>query len=264
MNEPEQNQPITPDKGHEEAGAAPVPSSSTVSAGSVGQSSQPEYGQRTQPEYGAMANQYPMNYDPYVYGAPEPPKTKDEQQPSPVQTNPYMQSEGQQTNPYAVPGRQRIGQNPGSPYQYGPNAYQQPGMYPIDLDDPRQNPLYGHWDSYAILSLVFALLMPIPRRSGGDGRHRHVAHQKTPYERLRARCGRVDHQRAVHHRRGLDGVSWRIHVRLVQPAVAISAWRWCRARRRFQLDFRLRSRPTRPLRPFNDAAMTTIRHSWTA
>ena len=162
MNEPEQNQPITPDKGHEEAGAAPVPSSSTVSAGSVGQSSQPEYGQRTQPEYGAMANQYPMNYDPYVYGAPEPPKPKDEQQPSPVQTNPYMQSEGQQTNPYAVPGRQRIGQNPGSPYQYGPNAYQQPGMYPIDLDDPRQNPLYGHWDSYAILSLVFALLMPIP------------------------------------------------------------------------------------------------------
>ena len=30
------------------------------------------------------------------------------------------------------------------------------------MDDPRQNPLYGHWDFYAILSLVFALLMPVP------------------------------------------------------------------------------------------------------
>lgn len=171
MNEPEQNQPIIPDKGHEEAGAVPVPSSSTASAGvSNGQPittrgdrpAQPEYGQRSQPEYGAMSDQYPANYNPYVYGAPEPPKPKDEQPSSSAQRNPHARPEERQANPYAAPGQQKTGQNLGTPYQYGPNAYQQPGMYPINLDDPRQNPLYGHWDSYAILSLIFALLMPIP------------------------------------------------------------------------------------------------------
>ena len=27
----------------------------------------------------------------------------------------------------------------------------------IDLNDPNQNPLYGHWDSYAIISFILAL-----------------------------------------------------------------------------------------------------------
>ena len=66
MNEPEQNQPINPDEGQEAAGAAPVSSSSPSD-----QSAQPEFGQYNQPEYGAMSNQYPANYNPYMYGAPD-------------------------------------------------------------------------------------------------------------------------------------------------------------------------------------------------
>ena len=75
MNEPEQNQPINPDEGQEVAGAAPVSSSS-----SSDQSAQPEFGQYNQPEYGAMSNQYPANYNPYMYGAPEQPKSEDDAQ----------------------------------------------------------------------------------------------------------------------------------------------------------------------------------------
>lgn len=135
MNEPEQNQPINPDEGQEAAGAAPVSSSS-----SSDQSAQPEFGQYNQPEYGAMSNQYPANYNPYMYGAPDQPKPADDAQQTAQrpQTNPYMQN------------------------GYPANPYQQPGIYPINPNDPSQNPLYGHWDSYAIISFVFALFLPVP------------------------------------------------------------------------------------------------------
>ena len=115
MNEPEQNQPINPDEGQEAAGAAPVSSSS-----SSDQSAQPEFGQYNQPEYGAMSNQYPANYNPYMYGAPEQPKPEDDAQQTAQrpQTNPYMQN-GYPANPYDASGRQQSGQPNG--YQYGPN-----------------------------------------------------------------------------------------------------------------------------------------------
>ena len=32
----------------------------------------------------------------------------------------------------------------------------------IVLNDPNQNPLYGHWDSYAIISFILALFFPVP------------------------------------------------------------------------------------------------------
>ena len=159
MNEPEQNQPINPDEGQEAAGAAPVSSSS-----SSDQSAQPEFGQY-------MSNQYPANYNPYMYGAPEQPKPEDDAQQTAQrpQTNPYMQN-GYPANPYDASGRQQSGQPNGyqygpnqyGPSQYGPNPYQQPGIYPINPNDPSQNPLYGHWDSYAIISFVFALFLPVP------------------------------------------------------------------------------------------------------
>ena len=99
MNEPEQNQPINPDEGQEAAGAAPVSSSS-----SSDQSAQPEFGQYNQPEYGAMSNQYPANYNPYMYGAPEQPKPADDAQQTAQrpQTNPYMQSGSNQASPMAI------------------------------------------------------------------------------------------------------------------------------------------------------------------
>ena len=43
----------------------------------------------------------------------------------------------------------------GSPHQ--PHYY-----HGIDLNDPNQNPLYGHWDSYAIISFILALFFPVP------------------------------------------------------------------------------------------------------
>ena len=32
----------------------------------------------------------------------------------------------------------------------------------IDLNDPQQNPIYGHWDFYAIFSFIFALVSSFP------------------------------------------------------------------------------------------------------
>ena len=154
MNKPEQYQPNDTDERQETVEAAPVSSSSDAAA-----PSQPEYGQISQPEYGAMSSQLPVGYDPYVYGAPEPelqPADAVRQQNTQYQTGQYP-SNGQQ-NPY--------GANPYGPNPYDPNRYPQRGNMPylpnLDLNDPRQNPAYGHWDAYAIMSLVFAVLMPVP------------------------------------------------------------------------------------------------------
>ena len=138
----------------------------------------PKYGQYQQPEYGAMSGQYGPNYNPYIYGAPEPDTKKDSAAAAgdnggAAQSQQAGQPYGQQP---AWPGNQQAG---GWPYaqggqQSGPGAY--PGGYPgmqgqpygqqpngqphqphyyhgIDLNDPNQNPLYGHWDSYAIIPL---------------------------------------------------------------------------------------------------------------
>ena len=140
MNEPEQYQPNNPDERQGTAGAAPVSSSSEGS-------NTPQYGQYAQPEYGAMANQYPSGYNPYVYGAPE------------IETNSSNQQgaearQPQQPTPAGYPYSQQYGGQPGNSYQ-NQNPYQ-------------NNPygwngnLYGHWDSYAILSLVFTILLPVP------------------------------------------------------------------------------------------------------
>lgn len=158
------------------------------------------------PEYGAMRSDYPA-YNPYLYGAPDPKPAPNaqgmpgaqqntQQNPQYGQQNPQYgapqqpyQPYGQQ--PYAPYGQNPYGQNPygqnpygqPNPYQGQQNPYQRQNPYPqrpldkasqrygVDLDDPRQNPLYGHWDAYAILSFVFAILfatMPIlPAVMGG-------------------------------------------------------------------------------------------------
>ncbi|BDR54876.1 hypothetical protein KIMH_09870 [Bombiscardovia apis] len=71
------------------------------------------------------------------------------------------QNQGQGYQPYAQPGNM---QQP--PFQQASN----PGaanrgkhiINGIDLDDPQQNPAYGHWDPYAVLSLIMAICFPIP------------------------------------------------------------------------------------------------------
>ena len=165
MNKPEQYQPNNTDERQETADAAPVSSSSDAAA-----PSQPEYGQISQPEYGAMSSQLPVGYDPYVYGAPEPePQPADavRQQNTQYQTGQYPSNGQQPMPPYSANGQQNpYGANPYGPTPDDPNRYPQRGNMPylpnLDLNDPRQNPAYGHWDAYAIMSLVFAVLMPVP------------------------------------------------------------------------------------------------------
>ena len=165
MNKPEQYQPNNTDERQETADAAPVSSSSDAAA-----SSQPEYGQISQPEYGAMSSQLPVGYDPYVYGAPEPePQPADavRQQNTQYQTGQYPSNGQQPMPPYSANGQQNpYGANPYGPNPFDPNRYPQRGNLPylpnLDLNVPRQNPAYGHWDAYAIMSLVLAVLMPVP------------------------------------------------------------------------------------------------------
>lgn len=45
---------------------------------------QPQYGQRIEPEYGARADEFPPNYNPYVYGG-QPEQPAPQAQPSPSQ-----------------------------------------------------------------------------------------------------------------------------------------------------------------------------------
>ena len=92
----------------------------------------PKYGQYQQPEYGAMSGQYGPNYNPYIYGAPEPDTKKDSAAAAgdnggAAQSQQAGQPYGQQP---AWPGNQQAG---GWPYaqggqQSGPGAY--PGGYP--------------------------------------------------------------------------------------------------------------------------------------
>ena len=148
MNKPEQYQPNDTDERQETVDAAPVSSSSDAAA-----PSQPEYGQISQPEYGAMSSQLPVGYDPYVYGAPEPePQPADavRQQNTQYQTGQYPSNGQQPMPPYSANGQQNpYGANPYGPNPYDPNRYPQRGNMPylpnLDLNDPRQNPAYGHW-----------------------------------------------------------------------------------------------------------------------
>ena len=112
-----------------------------------------------------MSSQLPVGYDPYVYGAPEPePQPADavRQQNTQYQMGQYPSNGQQSMPPYSANGQQ----NPYGANPYDPNRYPQRGNMPylpnLDLNDPRQNPAYGHWDAYAIMSLVFAVLMPVP------------------------------------------------------------------------------------------------------
>lgn len=108
--------------------------------------------QAQRPEYGAMRGDYP-GCNPYPYGAPDP------------AGQPVRQPDGQfggqfGGQPAGQPANMRFGQPP----QNGRQLSRMSRRYGIDLDDPRQNPLYGHWDPYAVIAFVVALLfsnMPI-------------------------------------------------------------------------------------------------------
>ena len=178
---------------------SPMPAANQIPAGEESQATTGAAGapRNDGPEYGAMRSQFPKNYDPYQFGRAEEPvkpvqrggdSTGQEMQ------NPFaMFGFGQDDQPGRQQGAAQSGQSgqPQQPNRYGPNqgypgqypGYGQQGYYPqspdgrplpgqpgyepnyyhgIDLNDPRSNPLYGRWDTSAIVSFVFSLLgLPI-------------------------------------------------------------------------------------------------------
>ena len=163
---------------------------------------EPEYGVRLDPEYGAMASKFGPGYDPYLYGAPEPPVSD---QASDGAASPSQAASAAPSNAsYDAYGPGAYGQagqsGPADPYgrggwpgpsatpsnapsnapygapQYGPQDAMPP--YPgqerggaerphrivngVDVDDPASNPLYGRWDPYAVIAFVFSILFSVP------------------------------------------------------------------------------------------------------
>ncbi|KAB7790930.1 DUF4190 domain-containing protein [Bifidobacterium leontopitheci] len=136
---------------------------------------QPEYGQRVEPEYGARADEFPQGYDPYLYGHPDdgnaPGQVASQQAAVPAlgggQGYPgYAGSQPGQYPPAQQFGGPAQGGYPGFGQPQGPgNGGSQDGphyFHGINLDDPQQNPIYGHWDFYAIFAFVFSILFAMP------------------------------------------------------------------------------------------------------
>lgn len=138
-----------------------------------GRERQPEYGRIVRPRYGALSADFPPGYDPYLYGPPDkadddsrlehPSASSPVSSPSGVpsaQTSPTGQvgTSGQTSAAGYGPRDQRSGNNTvpawGAPGQPGRPARLYHG---IDLDDPSQNPLFGHWDVYAVVAFIFSL-----------------------------------------------------------------------------------------------------------
>ena len=140
MSQPDQYPSSQPQQAPNGANAAPVDSSGPA-AGTQG-ANQPSYGQYLRPVYGAMDNQFPQDYDPYIFGRPDP-------EPQPAQAS-------------------QAGPTPAVPQApQAPGATQQGSKYPryvngIDMEDPNQNIFYGRWDAGAIIAFVFALFLPVP------------------------------------------------------------------------------------------------------
>jgi hypothetical protein len=144
-----------------------------------------DFGQPDTPEYGAMESQFAPDYNPYVYGAPEPKKSDGTSAQSAQNTDPRM-GDNPAMGPFGfgnVNGNQGDFNGMGNVgYPAGPGGYPtgpypgpqmprnmagplpgQPGYQPdirngVDMNDPYQNPLKGRWDSIAIIAFVLAFL----------------------------------------------------------------------------------------------------------
>ncbi|MBW3080750.1 DUF4190 domain-containing protein [Bifidobacterium saguinibicoloris] len=127
------------------------------------QQTQPRYGQYAHLDYGAMRSQFGPNYNPYLYGAPDPDDKGDDAASAPSHAGGNAGVGANTPNAYPAP------QGPAYPAPGAPGASGRAGdgrgnrrFYGIDVDDPNQNPLYGRWDSYAILAFVFAVIFSVP------------------------------------------------------------------------------------------------------
>ncbi|MDO5688345.1 MAG: DUF4190 domain-containing protein [Pseudoscardovia radai] len=156
----------------------PNPSSQNHAVPSGAQPQQPD--QPAQPDrsaqpdpfegkYGAMASDYP-GWNPYKYGAPDTGRSNDGDSSKGSASRRAASTSSDDarrgTSPhYGADPRQGMVDQPGQNGQNGSNG---PGnnslwtpMGNIDLDDPHQNPWYGRWDSYAVISFVLSLFIPI-------------------------------------------------------------------------------------------------------
>lgn len=147
------------------SGETPSPSASPSGAQVQSPQPQPQYGQYAQPDYGAMLSQYGPNYNPYLYGAPDPePKKDDAGEDAQAQQRLSQRTPGAaypggygQASPYGNPN-----QPPSAPGNGANDGHTPRYFYGIDVNDPNQNPLYGRWDSYAIIAFVFAIVFSVP------------------------------------------------------------------------------------------------------
>lgn len=150
----------------------PNPSSQNHAVPSGAQPQQPQ--QPDQPaqsdpfegKYGAMASDYP-GWNPYKYGAPDTGRSDDGDSPKDSASRRTASPSSDDasrgaSSPYGADPRQGMFGQPGQNGQNAPgnNSLWTP-MGNINLDDPHQNPWYGRWDSYAVVSFVLSLFIPI-------------------------------------------------------------------------------------------------------
>lgn len=130
-----------------------------------GAAAQPQYGQYRIPEYGAMSGQFAPGYDPYVYGRPESaPSGADADRGGAADAGGSGDAwDGARMAPAAggsrgaMPGADASANSANNANRAKPRYFRG-----IDLNDPNQNPVYGHWDFYAIAAFILALFFPVP------------------------------------------------------------------------------------------------------
>ncbi|MEE0653842.1 hypothetical protein [uncultured Bifidobacterium sp.] len=161
--------------------AADIPESEVSQA--ILETDMPVEGHPNELAYGAMDNQFPKDYDPYLFGRPENGETHEQvERDARDEENRIEQRRAQRRagNPMNMPvmgyGRQMgasgmpgMGQNvdPNAPFgdrrNYGADNRKLPRyVQGIDLDDPNQNVYYGRWDTSSIIAFVLSILLPVP------------------------------------------------------------------------------------------------------
>ncbi|PAU69484.1 hypothetical protein B1400_0850 [Bifidobacterium italicum] len=160
--------------------AADIPESEVSQA--ILKTDMPVEGKPNDLAYGAMDNQFPPDYDPYIFGRPESGETHEQVEREARDEEIRLEqrrAQQRRPNPMAMSpaagyerssGASRPGQNadPNAPFgdrrNYGADNRGKLPRYVqgIDLDDPNQNVYYGRWDTSSIIAFALSLLLPVP------------------------------------------------------------------------------------------------------
>lgn len=159
--------------------AADIPESEVSQA--ILKTDMPVEGRPNDLAYGAMDNQFPPDYDPYIFGRPESGETHEQVEREARDEEIRLEQRRAQQRmptPMVMPpaagygrssGASHPGQNadPNAPFgdrrNYGADNRGKLPRYVqgIDLDDPNQNVYYGRWDTSSIIAFALSLL-PVP------------------------------------------------------------------------------------------------------